>query len=111
VYLNHGEAIEVYCTSGFASPSTEQKSLLATCADDNQFQVDGVAYSFIDLRCITIPYHTARATGYTCFNGASLVEIGFDAGDRFFKVLEVCHDTTTEETYYAKYRLTPAIAG
>lgn len=53
----------------------------------------------------------ARKTGRSCFNGAALVEIGFDLGNRFPKVLEVCHDEVTEETYYAKYKLTPASEG
>lgn len=53
-----------------------------------------------------------------CFNNAAHVEIGFELGitsttltTRFLKVLEVCHDEVTEETYFAKYQLTPASSG
>lgn len=77
----------------------------------SNFEVDGIFYNFIEFTCNSLPYHTTRKTGSKCFNDAAIIEIGFDLGDRFLKVLDVCHDEVTEENYFAKYRLTPASEG
>lgn len=112
VYLADSQEIEIYCTSGFAVPADVLgNSALAKCVDGNLFEVKSVAHSFKNFTCNGQAFHTARKTGKSCFNGGALVEIGFDLGNRFPKVLEVCHDEITEETYYAKFQLTPATEG
>lgn len=111
VNLADGEEVEVYCTSGFRIPAGVENSVLAKCVDGNLFEVYGTAYNFINFTCNSIPYHTTRKTGTKCFNNATKVEIGFDLENRFLKVLEVCHDEVVEETYFAKYQLTPASEG
>lgn len=112
VYLADEQEIEIYCTSGFAVPADVLgNSALAKCVDGNLFEVKSVVHTFKDFTCNGQAFHTARKSGKHCFNGAALVEIGFDLGNRFPKVLEVCHDEVTEETYYAKFQLTPATEG
>lgn len=111
VYLAASQEVEIYCTNGLKVPSGLGNSAIAKCADENLFEVNQVPYSFKDFACNSVPYHTTRKTGGKCFNDATQVEIGFDLGDRFLKVLEVCHDEITEETYFAKYQLTPASEG
>lgn len=110
-YLADGEEVEVYCTSGFRIPAGVGNSVLAKCVDGNLFEYNEIAYNFINFTCNSIPYHTTRTTGAKCYNDATKVEIGFDLGNRFLKVLDVCHDEVTEETYFAKYQLTPASEG
>jgi hypothetical protein len=111
VYLSDNEEIEIYCTSGFTYPDTISYSAIAKCVDGNLFEVNNVAHSFKNFTCKSQAFHIARKTGRRCFNNAALLEIGFDLGNRFAKVLEVCHDEVTEETYYAKFQLTPASEG
>lgn len=126
------QEIEIYCTSGFSVP-LGASSYTAKCIGDNQFEVNSISYAFKNFVCKSIPYHTARKTGAKCFNDGVKIEIGFDLGARFLKVLEVCHSDVRfvakdffflwvfetkykllinrEETYYAKYQLTPANEG
>lgn len=111
VYLDDNEEIEIYCTSGFTVPEDVANSAIAKCVDGNLFEVNGSPYTFKSFTCRSQPFHTARRTGRTCYNGASRIEMGFDLGNRFPAVLEVCHDEVTEETHYAKYQLTPAAQG
>ena len=111
VYLDDDQEIEIYCTSGLKVPAGVGNSAIARCSDGNLFDVDGTTYSFKNFTCNSIPHHTTRKTTSRCFNGAIKVDIGFDIGTRFLKVLEVCHDEVTEETYYAKYQLWPASEG
>lgn len=111
VFLADNQEVEIHCTSGFVVPAGAGNSAIAKCVDGNLFSVRDIAYSFKDFTCVGQAYHIARKTQKSCFNGAAQVEIGFDLGSRFLKVLEVCHDEVTEETYYAKYQLTPASEG
>lgn len=111
VHIENGGEVEIYCTAGLKVPEGVGNSAIVKCVDGNQYEVDGIAYNFKDFTCKSIPYHVARKTGRKCFNNASEVEIGFDLGNRFLKVYEVCHDEVTEETYYAKYQLMPASSG
>lgn len=111
VYLADRQEIEIYCTSDFVVPPGAGNSRIAKCVDGNLFEVNGVHYSFKQFSCRSQAAHSARRSGKSCFNGASLIEIGFELGNRFAKVLEVCHSEVTEETHYAKFQLTPATQG
>ena len=106
-----GEEVEIACTDMFKIPDGAGQHAMAKCVEGNKFQVNGVDYNFLDFTCVKIPSHIARKTGSSCYNSAAHVEIGFDLGTRFLKVLEVCHDEVSEETYFAKYQLMPASAG
>lgn len=111
VYLDDDQEIEIYCTSGLKVPAGVGNSTRAKCSAGNLFAVDGILYSFKDFTCNSIPFHTTRFVGNRCFNNAKVIQVGFDLGDRFLKVFDVCHDENSEETYYAKYRLTPGSQG
>ncbi|CRK98271.1 CLUMA_CG011633, isoform A [Clunio marinus] len=111
IYLDNGQEIEIYCSNGFNSPVGIANLATAKCVDENLFEVQGVPYNFKDFSCTQIPTHVARKTGKKCYENAEEVEIGFDVGNRFLKVFEVCHDEIREANYYAKYRLTPANEG
>lgn len=111
IYLDDKQEIELYCSSGLNVPSSAGNSVQAKCIDGNLFEVDGISYSFSNFTCNSYPYHTTRKTTSRCFNDAIMIDIGFDLGERFLKVFEVCHDESTEETYFARYQLTPASEG
>lgn len=111
VYLDDNQEIEIYCTSGLRVPAGVGNSAIAKCINGNMFEVAGTLYSFRNFTCNSIPFHTTRKTTTRCFNGGIKIDIGFDLGTRFLKVLDVCHDESSEETYFAKYQLTPASEG
>lgn len=71
-----------------------------------------VFHSKDNFKCRKHPRHSARRQQFSkarCYNNGSLVDIGFQVGDkRFLKVMTVCHDPKRQQTYYAKYLLTPA---
>jgi hypothetical protein len=110
VHLDDGEEIEIYCSDGLVAPSGAGNSAIVRCVDGNQFAFNGLSYDFKNFSCNSYPFHTTRRRG-KCFNEATRIEIGFDLGNRFVKVLEVCHDEVTEETFFAKFQLTPASEG
>lgn len=64
-----------------------------------------------DFSCKRHPRHSTRRRFSRCYNNATLVDIIFPIDDkRFLKVLTVCHNPKTEQTYYSQYQLTPANA-
>ncbi|CAO1405394.1 unnamed protein product [Diamesa tonsa] len=111
INLNENGQIEIFCSSGFATPSGVANSATATCASGNQFIVNNVRYSFNQFACKNFVESTARKTGGRCYNNGFEVEIGFVVSTRFLRTMTVCHDETREETYYAKYTMTPANEG
>lgn len=109
VTMEKSQQMELFCTNGFSRPpGIEANSLSISCAHGSQFRLNGRLYNFNEFACRKYPYHTVQRQATRCFNNGVLVDIGFQLEDRFVKVMTVCHDMSTEQTYYAKYRLTPA---
>lgn len=102
--------MEIFCTNGFSSPKGIERDLISViCAFGNKFEVNGRLYNFNEFTCRKYPTHTARRRPTSrCFNNGTLVDIGFEVGKRFLNVLTLCHNPSTEQTYYSKYRLSPA---
>lgn len=113
IRLNSNQQLELYCTTGFASPGAATNSITVSCTSGNQFLYSGAAFPFNSFTCRAYPDHTARKTGARCFNNGFEVEIGFqiDSTSRFLQIMTLCHDEVTEETYYVKHKFTPANAG
>lgn len=112
IRLNNNQQLELYCSTGFASPGASSNSIIITCTSGNLFLYSGSAFSFNTFTCSVYPIHKARKTGGRCFNNGYEVEIGFEVGSasRFLQVMTLCHDEITEETYYVKHKFTPASA-
>lgn len=98
--MRHDDEIELFCSTGFSHPANiAGNSVRISCSDRGDDE---------DFQCRRNPYHTARRrTSERCFNNATLVDIGFEMGERFLIVLTVCHDERVQTTHYAHYRLTP----
>lgn len=112
INLNDNEAIELYCSTGFAAPSGAGNSITATCTTGNRFLYNGLSYTFATFVCTGYTAHSARKTGARCYNNGYVIEHGFPVGsDRFVKTFDVCHDELTEANYYAAYKFTPANDG
>uniref|UniRef100_A0A182QLU4 DNA/RNA non-specific endonuclease/pyrophosphatase/phosphodiesterase domain-containing protein n=1 Tax=Anopheles farauti TaxID=69004 RepID=A0A182QLU4_9DIPT len=108
--LNAGETLELACQDGFAL-FPGKSSIIISCVLNDQFNYDSQMYAFRDFACTENWLSSARRTGQRCFNGATIVEIGFNVGQRFPKILDVCHDEVTFDNHYLVHEFTPANAG
>lgn len=110
IKMEKSQQIELFCSHGFASPRGVGKdSLSVGCAYGSKFHLNGTLYNFNEFSCRKYPvYAVQRRANERCFNDSSLVDIGFQVDKRFLTVLTVCHNPSTEQTYYSKYRLAPA---
>ncbi|XP_053670165.1 uncharacterized protein LOC128720516 [Anopheles nili] len=108
--LNAGESVELACQAGF-SLFPEVTSIQATCVIDDQFNYDSKMYGFWEFSCTANWRSVARRTARSCYNDATIVEIGFELGARFPKILDVCHDEVTFDNHYLVHEFTPANAG
>ena len=106
--MDNNQEMELFCSQGFASPvGLGQNLITITCSPGNKFTVNGIAYTFIQFNCQSFVDHTTIRTGIPCFNGSTIVDIGFNVQNRFMKTMSVCHNEQTEQNYYAKYQLSP----
>ncbi|KAL7035658.1 hypothetical protein ACKWTF_008493 [Chironomus riparius] len=109
IRLGLNSQIELYCQTGFTSPSTTATLIRVNCTSGNLFTWSGFSMTFNNYMCKAYPSHIAKETGGRCYNNGYLVQVGYQVDtSRFMKVLEVCHDKVTEETYYTKHRFSPA---
>uniref|UniRef100_A0A182YBI7 DNA/RNA non-specific endonuclease/pyrophosphatase/phosphodiesterase domain-containing protein n=1 Tax=Anopheles stephensi TaxID=30069 RepID=A0A182YBI7_ANOST len=108
--LNAGETLELACQNGFAL-FPGKTSIIITCVINDQFNYDSQMIAFRDFACTENWLSSARRTAQRCFNGATIVEIGFNVGPRFPKILDVCHDEVTFDNHYVVHEFTPANDG
>uniref|UniRef100_A0A182HW10 DNA/RNA non-specific endonuclease/pyrophosphatase/phosphodiesterase domain-containing protein n=1 Tax=Anopheles arabiensis TaxID=7173 RepID=A0A182HW10_ANOAR len=108
--LNAGETLELACQDGFGL-FPGKSSITVTCVINDQFNYDSQMFAFRDFACTENWLSSARRTAQRCFNGATIVEIGFNVGQRFPKILDVCHDEVTFDNHYVVHEFTPANAG
>ncbi|XP_050090538.1 uncharacterized protein LOC126574394 [Anopheles aquasalis] len=108
--LNAGETLELACQQGFAL-FPGKNTITVSCVLNDQFNYDSQMYPFRDFACTENWLSTARRTAQRCFNGATIVQIGFQLGGRFPSFLEVCHDEVTFDNHYVVHEFIPANAG
>lgn len=113
--LERSQQIELFCTNGFVSPRAIVDRNLVTleCAYENLFNMNGRSFHFNEFSCRKNPYFSVRqrkqGQDERCFNNSTFLDIGYEVNtQRFIVVFTVCFDPIKEQTYYAKYRLTPA---
>ncbi|XP_063696038.1 uncharacterized protein LOC134827368 [Culicoides brevitarsis] len=108
VTLSSSQNIELFCTEGFEKLSNA-KSLQASCSRANVVKVNGKEMNIHDIQCQKSSRPHIREAG-KCYNGASLLHIGYQMGSRFMKLIEICFDRKEERTLYAHATLTKANA-
>ncbi|KAG5680888.1 hypothetical protein PVAND_010367 [Polypedilum vanderplanki] len=112
ITIRHNDEIELFCSTGFSHPSTiVGNSVRISCKQSGHFRLNhGRAdVSSENFQCRKHPYHSARRRmDERCFNNATIVDIGFNIGNKFLIVMTLCHDESIQTTYYAQYKLTPA---
>jgi len=73
-----------------------------------KFTSNNKQYSFSQFNCTKYPQHVAQRTDEKCFNNAQVLHLGFQVGERFVKVFEVCYDEEHERTHYVTHEFTPS---
>lgn len=108
--FTQGQAMELSCDSGFSGPTgITGNTITITCSTGTTFIRSGSFHNIHEFRCREWPTTTLRRrTGQTCFNGATLVDVGFVVGTRFLTVFTSCHDPRTEENYFTESSFVPA---
>ena len=112
--FSSNQEIELFCTTGFATPSVVSgNSIRVSCSSGTRFMFNGISYNFNEFTCRNWPTSIAqrRLTTNRCYNQGIYVDVGFQVGTRFLKVFSVCHDPRLEQNYYTEYQLTPASDG
>jgi hypothetical protein len=98
--------------NGFNDANLGTRTALATCNSGTTFYVDSISYDFSDFACKSYPFHTARFSGSTCYNGTKRhIEVGFEVESDFYKLLDICFDDILYTTLYVKATIVSGIAG
>nr|CAD7202188.1 unnamed protein product [Timema douglasi] len=113
INFNRGETVRIACPGSFITArGAGVTEAVATCVTGRTFTIEGFSYDFRNLVCSSYPWHTARNTGRTCNSGrASEIEIGFQVGTDFFRVLDVCFDNNHLNPLWTKFDLVGSIGG
>lgn len=108
--LEESQQIELFCKNGFSSPRGVDGDLVSVaCAYGNRFRLNSKLHTLSEFVCQSYSAHTLRRRATSrCFNKSTIVDVGFQVGERFVQTIAICHNPATEQTYFAKYRLTPA---
>jgi hypothetical protein len=115
VTLATGQSVLLACpgdNNGFNNTNIGLTTALATCISDTTFFVNLVSYDFSNFACRSDPYHIARYSGITCYDGTKRhIEIGFEVESHFYKLIDVCFDDVLRSTLYARSTIVSGIAG
>lgn len=109
ITMRRNEKIQLFCSTGFSYPATiNGNTAHIKCSDNGHIQLNDGQRFFNNFSCRKHPTHSARRQVHdSCYNNASLVDVGFDVDDKFLITMTLCHDSISEQTYYVKYKLTP----
>jgi len=115
VTLATGKILLLACpgnNNGFNNTNIGIKPAVATCNSGSAFYVNSVSYNFSNFSCKSYPFHTARYSGDTCYNGTKRhIEIGFVVESVFYKLIDVCFDNVSYTTLYVKATIVSGILG
>jgi hypothetical protein len=115
ITLGTGETMLLACpgnTNGFSNTNIGLRTALATSISDTTFFVNLVSYNFSNFACKSYPFHIARYSGITCYDGTKRhIEIGFEVGSDFYKLIDICFDHVLHTTLYARATIVSGIAG
>ena len=115
VTLAAGQIVLLACPgnfNGFSNTNIGLRTALATCDSGTTFSIDSVSYNFWDFNCTFNPVHTARYSNSTCYDGTKrAIEVGFEVGTHFYKLIDICFDDGLYTTLYVKATIVSGIAG
>jgi len=115
VTLAAGQTVLLACpgaNNGFNNTKLGTKPAIATCDSDTTFYVNSVSYNFSNFACISYPFHTARYSNSSCYDGTKRhIEIGFEVETHFYKLMDVCFDDVLYTTLYVQATIVSGIDG
>ena len=110
-----GQKVLLACpgaTNAFTNTNFGLRTALATCDSGTTFYVNSVSYDFSNFACKSYPFHIARYSGITCYDGTKRhIEVGFEVESDFYKLIDVCFDDVLYTTLYVKATVISGIAG
>ena len=99
-------------TNFFSNTNIGLKTANATCDSGTTFLVNLVCYDFSNFACTSYPFHTARYSGGTCYDGTKRHnEIGFQVESDFYKLINVCFVDGLYTTLYVQATIIFVIGG
>ncbi|RZC36370.1 Endonuclease NS domain containing protein [Asbolus verrucosus] len=110
ITLPVSETIIISCNGGHFDDITT-KTLLATCNQDGQFEVQDAIIEFDKLSCVNFQPQVAKVSDTPCGPNAVLIEIGFQIGLNIKLVpqIVVCFDVKNLNPLYTNHNLTKSI--
>ncbi|XP_063384363.1 hemicentin-1-like [Cydia fagiglandana] len=105
------ETIKLVCPSSFNT--IRLKEMLVTCEDAQQFlhQSSGRRYAYPDLKCRDKWRPIVKRTGRRCAKRkAEILNVGFETGETFETVYEVCLARDSKNPIYTKLDMQPSLA-
>jgi hypothetical protein len=114
VTLATGQTMLLACpgnSNGFNNTNLGIKTAAATCDSGTTFSVNSVSYKFSNFACKSYPFHIARYSGSTCYDGTKRhIEVGFEVESDFYKLIDICFDGVLYTTLYVKATIVSGIA-
>lgn len=104
ILLKKDDKIQLACTDQFGDKPVKLR--LLACTDGNKFYENGTNYEFKSFNCKSLSKHIAKRSDKKCFNDATVIDVGFQVDQRFYKSYEVCFDEVLERTHYVKHEFT-----
>lgn len=96
------QQVDLYCSTGFASPASTSNRLSAYCESGINFVILSGVKNFTEIACKAYPYHSIQRTGATCANNQGVaLQVGFDIGNKFLNYIDLCHDEINEVSLYS----------
>jgi len=111
IQMTANQAMELWCSGTWTSPSGAPNLITATCVSGQTFRYNNVNFNFNDFRCSGWPWWTSRNTGVGCYGNGVLVDFGFQVDSRWLHVYTSCHDLQLETTWFVKHKFTPISDG
>nr|CAD7450695.1 unnamed protein product [Timema bartmani] len=79
--------------------------LNVTCRGGDQLEMDGKVYPARDLGCTKATQGKALDTEEKCADHATILQLGFEVGDDWYPMVDICHDLELSSSLYSQHML------
>lgn len=79
----------------------KQAVVSATCDAANKLTVDGSSTTTKELGCAKTSASSLRVTDKSCDEDGTLLELGFEVGSEWVKLVDICHQIKAGNTLWA----------
>ncbi|KAJ1525323.1 hypothetical protein ONE63_010145 [Megalurothrips usitatus] len=108
-----GQEVTLACTGAKNQVSKAKAAVVsATCDSGSKLKVNGKSVAVADLGCSKTAASSLRVTDQSCDDGGNIVELGFEVGAEWIKLVDLCHQVDAGHTLWAKHTVKgAALAG